>query len=128
MTPTLTISLLLLALVGLDATGDAFRFLNRQVLHHAMEVLMIAGFIALWAFFPFEPVYIIIYILGRLWLFDVLWNVITGQNPLYIGTSDLYGRSVRWIGEKLRVSYMHFSFMIKFMSFMAWIGLIIRFK
>ena len=65
------IPFLLLLLVILDASGDAFRLKGWQVLHHLFEAIQIAGWISIWALFGFDPVYIAFYILGRIVLFDI---------------------------------------------------------
>jgi len=143
MSTTLIISLLLL-LVAIDAIGDSFRFLNRQFLHHAMESIQIAGwfcFAVLFAFICMNSVqanqsvwmvilshwhYALIYVLGRIWLFDILWNILTGHDPLYMGKNDLFGRSVRLFSAWVMQDYKHFSFMLKFLALIAWIGLILK--
>ena len=118
------ISLLLLIII--DATGDALRFLNRSIASHTMESLQIAGWFAIWALFGFEWLYIPVYILGRIWLFDVLFNVLTAHDPLYMGKNDLFGLAVHKFSEWVRQDYKHFSFTIKFVSLIAWIGLLIK--
>jgi len=113
-------SLALLLLIILDATGDAFRLEGRQVLHHVVESFQIAGWLAVWALFDFNMVYIVMYILGRLILFDVTFNAIAGNSLLYMGENDLVGKGVRWFADLTKQNYIHFSFMLKFMSLLVW--------
>lgn len=141
---TTYITILLLLIVVIDATGDAFRFKGWDVVHHVMETLQIAAWFAfavLFAAFCMNSVhanesvmavvmgqwhYALIYVLGRIWLFDLLFNIITGHDPLYMGKSDLVGRSVIWFSGKVKQDYKHFSFIIKAMALIAWIGLMLN--
>jgi len=118
--------ILLLVLVVIDATGDAYRHMGRQYAHHAMEVFQIAGFFLLWALFGFKRVFILLYILGRIWLFDITYNLWCGFNWLYIGESDLGGEGIRWFAHLVKQNYYHFSFMIKFLSLVTWVGVFIK--
>jgi len=99
-----TISMLLLAIVMIDAVGDAMRFRHHQIIHHALEVLGIAvWFILMLQCESFEPVYIVMYTLGRIAIFDPLYNFTSGLPLKYIGNSSLYDRFLRkfatWISE-----------------------------
>lgn len=118
------IAICLLGLVIVDAVGDALRLKGKQILHHLAEALQIGGWLAIWAFLGFEWVYVPIYILGRLWLFDVIFNIVAGNRILYVGESDLWGLSIRGIAKLFKVQYEHPSFIFKFMSLIAWAGLI----
>jgi predicted Abi (CAAX) family protease len=90
MNEQLIISLILLSLVLLDAIGDAFRFRGWNIPHHIMEVFHVAGWITLWALFGFQVIYIPLYILGRIILFDIVFNLTAGLKIGHIGTSSLY--------------------------------------
>jgi len=67
-----------------------------------------------------------VYILGRIWLFDLLFNVLTGHNLLYMGKNDLFGRITIWFAGLVKQRYEHFSFMVKFLALIVWIGLILK--
>ena len=118
-------ALILLGLVVLDATGDAFRASGWQIPHHTIEVLQIAGWIALWALYGFKRYYIAMYILARIWAFDIVFNLWYGTKLLYLGHSDLVGLSVHWFADLVGHNYMHFSFILKFIAFVWWAGWLI---
>jgi len=118
-------ALALLLLVILDASGDAFRFKGWQFIHHLTESVQVAGWIAVWALFGFELVYIPIYILSRIILFDVIFNAISKHPLMYVGESDLFGGFIRWIGRIFKVPYEHPAFIFRVMAFIAWVGLVI---
>ena len=113
-------ALILLGLVVLDATGDVFRATRWQIPHHAMEVVQIAGWIAIWALYGFKRYYIAMYILARLWAFDLVYNLWFGHPLLYMGSSDLVGLSVRWFADLVKQNYLNFSFMLKFLALVWW--------
>jgi hypothetical protein len=118
----ITIGLVLLGLVILDGSGDAFRSKGWQILHHTMETIQIAGWILIWALFGFEPYYVAMYVLGRIWAFDLTWNLWTGNRILYVGTSDLFGRAIRGISNLFKVPYENTSFIIKLIAVAWWIA------
>lgn len=89
-------SLALLLLVVLDASGDAFRLNGWQAAHHVMETIQVAGWFAVWLLFRFNPVYIVMYLLGRFIGFDAIFNLITDNELFYVGESSLYGRFLSW--------------------------------
>jgi len=126
MDPKIVISLVLLLQVALDASGDAFRAKGWQVIHHFMEALQIAGWFLIWALFGFEPIFIPIYILGRIWLFDLIFNIWKGNHLLYLGENDVFGKVIRWFANLVKQNYMHFSFILKLMALVAWLGLMLR--
>ncbi len=90
------VTLILLAIAAIDAAGDAFRIHQWQNLHHGMEVVGIATWIAVWALFDFHWQYVTMYITGRIWLFDPLLNLIAGYKLTYAGKSSVYGRLLSW--------------------------------
>lgn len=96
------VALVLLGVAAIDAAGDAFRIHQWQIVHHSMEVLGVAVWIAVWALFEFRPVYITMYITGRIWLFDPLLNVIAGYKLSYAGKSSIYGRVMSWFMIKVK--------------------------
>ena len=114
------VCLLLLAQVILDATGDWFRTRGWGILHHAMEAIQIGGWLLIWALFGFKIVYVYMYILGRVWAFDIVYNIWHGGKLLYVGKFDLLGKAIRWLAEKTKQPYVHFSFTIKFIALIWW--------
>ena len=98
------ISLILLGIVLIDATGDGFRTRRWQILHHILEVLGIAMWISLLLVnIEFQPIHVIMYITGRIALFDPVYNLSSGNSLSYIGKSSLYDRLLRkfaaWVSE-----------------------------
>ena len=93
------ISLILLLLVVLDATGDALRSRGKQLLHHSIESIQIAIWIALWALFEFHWLYVLMYIFARFVFFDLIYNLIVGNKWYYVGVSSIYDRVFRAIGK-----------------------------
>jgi hypothetical protein len=119
-------SISLLVLVVFDAVGDAFRLRKWNVLHHVFEVFHVAGFFAIWALFGFEPVYVLLYILGRIVLFDIVFNLVAGLPITYIGTGSLYDIAVTKLGGWVKQNPANFAFIFRFMALVAWIGLLIK--
>lgn len=126
MDPKILIGLLLLLQVVLDATGDAFRAKGWQLAHHLTEGIQIAGWFLIWALFGFGYIFIPIYILGRIWLFDLLFNIWKGNQLLYMGENDVLGKAVRWFADLVGHNYMNFSFIIKLLALVGWIGLMLK--
>lgn len=93
------VTLILLAVCGIDAAGDAFRARKWQVIHHSMEVLGITAWFTIWALFEFQAIYLVMYITGRIFIFDVLFNLIARNKWTYVGTSSLYGRILKWFAN-----------------------------
>lgn len=96
------VSIILLGIMIIDAAGDAFRVHQWQIIHHLMEVLGVAAWIAVWALFDFHWAYIPMYITGRIWGFDPLFNLIAGYKLTYAGKSSLYGRVLSWFMIKVK--------------------------
>jgi len=96
------VSLVLLAIMAIDAAGDAFRIHKWQNLHHGMEVVGVAAWIAIWALFEFSPIYVVMYITGRIAFFDPLLNLIAGYKLTYAGKSSVYGRLLSWFMSKVK--------------------------
>lgn len=94
--------LLLLLQVVLDAAGDAFRTRKWQIPHHAFEALQIAVWIFIWAKFEFELYFIWMYVIGRFWAFDMVYNLITKEELWYVGKTSLYGRFFSWFIPKIK--------------------------
>jgi hypothetical protein len=116
------ISLLLLSLVVIDASGDALGLIGWQIPSHTMEVVQVAGWILIWALYGFKGYYIVMYVLGRIWAFDLVHNLWTGEHILYMGLNDIFGLSVRWFADLVKQNYYHFSFMLKFISLVWWVA------
>jgi len=96
------VSLVLLAVMLIDAAGDAFRIHQWQNLHHGMEVVGVGAWIAIWALFEFNPIYIVMYITGRIAIFDPVLNTIAGYKLTYAGKSSVYGRLLSWFMAKVK--------------------------
>lgn len=96
------VSIILLGIVIVDAAGDAFRIHQWQNVHHTMEVVGVATWIAVWASFGFRPEYIAMYITGRIWIFDPLLNLIAGYKLTYAGKSSVYGRLLSWFMDLVK--------------------------
>lgn len=124
MNEQLIISLILLSLVLLDAIGDAFRLRGWQIPHHLMEVAHVAGWIILWALIDFHVVYVPLYILGRIVLFDIVFNLTAGLSIGHIGTSSLYDIILTKLGGWVKQHPSHFVFIFRFMALVAWLGLV----
>jgi len=120
------VTIILLGIILADATGDAFRFKGWMLLHHSMEVIQIGGFLILWKLYGFRWAFVLLYILARLWLFDIVYNLICGFHLLYVGTTDPVDKGIRGFAYLVRQNYMHFSFMIKFIALVSLIGVFIR--
>lgn len=118
--------ILLLLLVILDASGDALRVMGFSVWHHIAEVAVIVGFILLWARFPFKWTYPLIYVLMRVWAFNLTFNICIGLPAGYLGTSNLYDRGIAWFAGAVQQDPRHFVFILSFMALVATIGLIIK--
>jgi hypothetical protein len=115
-------SLALLLLVILDATGDAFRIQGWQVLHHSIESLQVAGWLAVWILFRFNPVYIAMYILGRFVTFDVVLNLIVGNDWWYVGETSLYGRFLSWLAGLVKQPISMFVTAFKAIALFVWVA------
>ena len=115
-------SLALLAVVVLDASGDAFRLHGWQIAHHVMESIMVVSWIAIWALFKFNPVFIVMYILGRFIAFDMVFNLIVGNELFYVGSSSLYGRFLEWFTTTLKTPPSMLVSALKFMALAWWVA------
>ena len=122
----ITVTVLLLLQVALDASGDAFRFRTWQIAHHVMEASQVVLWVLLWACFGFRWRYLLLYVLGRLWLFNIIFNGWCGWEWLYLGTTDPVDISIRWFAELVKQNYLNFSFMVKFMSLVCWISVFVN--
>lgn len=124
MSEFIIVSLILLGIAAIDAAGDAFRIHQWQIVHHGMEVLGVAVWIAVWALFDFRPVYVTMYITGRIWLFDPLMNLIAGYKLTYSGKSSLYGRLLSWFQDKVK-NPGHLIWVLRGIAFIWWLAWII---
>ncbi len=122
----LIVSLFLLALVLVDAIGDAFRLRHWNIPHHLMEVFHIMGWVMIWALFGFLPVYIPLYILGRIVLFDIAFNLVGGLPIGHVGTNSIYDIIVTKIGGWVKQHPGHFAFIFRVMALTAWVGTLIK--
>lgn len=115
-------SLALLILVVLDGAGDAFRLQGWQIAHHTMEMVQVGGWVAIWALFRFNLVHIVMYILGRFVGFDMVFNLIAGNELLYVGESSLYGRFLVWFTGIIPTPTAMLVGMLKFMALIWWVA------
>jgi len=122
----LIVSLFLLGAVVVDALGDALRLNKELIAHHVMEVIHVALWVVIWAAFGFAPVYIAMYILGRIVLFDIVFNLAAGLPVFYIGTNSLYDIILTKFGGWVKQHPGHFAFIFRFMALVSWIGLLIK--
>jgi len=122
----LTVSLFLLGVVVVDALGDALRFLGKQIEHHVMEVIHVTLWVVIWAAFGFQWPYIAMYILGRIVIFDIVFNLAGGLPILHIGKSSLYDIFVTKLGGWVKQHPGHFAFIFRFMALISWIGLLVK--
>ena len=96
------VSLFLLGAVVVDALGDALRLLNKQIAHHTMEAVHLVIWVVIWAAFGFVPVYIAMYILGRVVAFDIVFNLAAGLPVFHVGNCSLYDRAITWFAGKVK--------------------------
>ena len=115
------VSLVLLGIMAIDAAGDAFRVHQWQVVHHLMEVVGIAVWVTVWALFEFSPLYLVMYITGRIALFDPLFNLIAGYKLTYSGKSSVYGRLLSWFQSKVKEPG-HLIWVLRAMAAIFWIA------
>lgn len=115
-------SLTLLLIILLDASGDAFRLHGWQVAHHIMEALQICGWLFIWFNFRFNPVWIVMYLLGRFVVFDVTFNLIAGLDWWYVGESSLYGRIIVWFSDLVKQPVALMVSMPKFIALVWWVA------
>jgi len=120
----IVISLILLGVSLIDAAGDAFRVRKWQVVHHSMEVLGIAVWFLIWGLFEFRYEYIIMYITGRIFCFDIVFNLIARNKWSYVGTSSLYGRILGWFTGIMKEPG-HLVWVIRVIALVWWIAWII---
>jgi hypothetical protein len=118
----LVVSLVLLILVLLDAIGDAFRLRNWQIPHHIVEVFHVAGWIGVWFAFDFQWLYLPIYILGRIVLFDIVFNLTAGLPIGHIGENSIYDIVVSKLGGWFKQNPANFAFIFRFIALLAWVG------
>lgn len=128
MNEQLIISLCLLALVVFDAIGDAFRFRGWNIPHHAVESIHVVGWFVIWALFgpDFLPVHVALYILGRVVLFDIVFNIAGGLPIGYVGENSLYDLAVKLWAKWVKQSPANFAFIFRLIAFVFWIGTLIK--
>jgi len=125
------VSLLLLVPVILDALGDSFRIRGWQNLHHTMEsareafwIGMIVAVSPLLGWLEFEWYYIGMYILGRIWLFDPILNLVSDFDFFYISDSSTDGRILIWLSSDkvFDVPVILPAAMVKFIALVWWVA------
>jgi len=123
MTEFTIVSLVLLAIVLLDAVGDGLRWQRKQVAHHVVEILREAVWLSMVAYFMDNWTIITMYVTARIAFFDPVINLVAGQPIGYAGTSSLYDRLLRWFSGKVKEPG-HLIWVIRVMAaiwFIAWI-------
>ena len=126
--------LLLLIPVVLDALGDAFRIRKWQNLHHLMEsareafwIALVVGVSPLLGWFEVEWYYIAMYILGRIWLFDLVLNLVADFDFFYVSDSSTDGRILIWLSSDkvFNVPVIYPTFIVKLMALVWWVAWLI---
>ena len=120
------LSIALVLMILLDASGDAFRTKDWQFIHHLMEAIHLGLWIAIWALFAFRWEWILVYVMARIWIFDLTYNIWVGNKLMYVGKNDLWGGFIRWWANLVKQPYENFSFIFKVMAFAVWIGMTIK--
>ena len=120
------VALLLLIPVMVDAVGDALRLRDKLVLHHIMEVLHIGCWISLWGMFGFDMWYVAFYILGRIILFDIVFNLSAGLPIGYVGSTSIYDSLLRLFGDWVKQHPANFAFITRALALVVWVALFIR--
>lgn len=90
------VSLILLGLVLLDAIGDGFRWIGKQVAHHIVEAIRELIWVSLVAYFMGNYWVILMYFVARIIFFDPIINLVAGKGLDYTGSSSIYDRALKW--------------------------------
>ena len=125
--------LVLLFQVVLDAVGDGFRVRGWQKPHHTMESVQIAVWLFLGAaiakeWVDFQWYYMWMYVLGRIWLFDLVMNPIMLQKLFYISKSSFDGAFYYWVmgdgnpNRKIQWPVTPFAIVIKALALIWWVS------
>jgi hypothetical protein len=133
MEPFMIMILILLGQVILDSVGDGCRARGWQKIHHSIESLQIGIWLSLlpaiyFGWLDFQWYYIWMYVLGRIWLFDLVINPIMKQKLFYVSDTSWDGVIYYLISgdgnpnRKKKWPVENFSFIFKLMAFVWWIG------
>lgn len=116
--------MILTVLVLLNALEDSFRDSNKKILAHIFNALHIAGWIYM---IQFELTYILViqYILIRFSLFDIIYNLIIGNNIFYVGNASIYDKFWQWIKVKTKFQINHLLFWLKLISLLIALSFLI---
>jgi hypothetical protein len=125
--------LFLLWQVIIDGLGDGFRVRKWQRPHHSMETLRIGGWLAYPAalslgWVDFQWYYIAMYILGRIWAFDLVYNLVARNKLFYVSKTSWDGVILWWIsgeddpGRKNRWPIGMVASMPKMISLLWWMA------
>jgi len=98
------ISLVLLAIVLLDAIGDGLRWNGKQVAHHAVEIIREGIWLSMVAIFMDNWLIVPMYIVARIIFFDPIINLVAGKGLGYVGSSSIYDRILKWFSFKVKES------------------------
>jgi len=118
------VSLILLGIVLLDAIGDGLRWIGKQVIHHIIEAVREAIWLALAVYFMGNYTIIPMYITARIALFDPVINLVAGEGLNYVGSNSLYDRALKWFTGKVKEPG-HLIWVIRAMALIAFIALIL---
>ena len=120
------LSLVLLSIVLLDALGDGLRWIGKQMIHHAIEALREAIWLAMVVYFTGNYTLIPIYITARVALFDPLINLIAGKTLNYVGSNSIYDRALKWFSNLKFIREQGFLiWVIRALALVAFIALIL---
>lgn len=106
--------------IALDAIGDALRDKRKLKLSHLFEAGMIAAFLALvllykdvrWQDHLFL---IVLYIVNRIFLFDIIYNKVKGNSISYIGDNSYYDDFFKLVLKKANPNMLMWS------KFVLWV-------
>jgi len=114
-------SIILLGAVVTDAIGDALRTRGKLIPHHIFEVAHVVVFFSVWASSNFVADYAVMYILGRIWAFDLIYNIAAGNKLTHIGSYSLYDKVMKWLTNTAREPG-HLVWVIRVMSLTWWLA------
>ena len=114
------LSLILLCLIILDATGDGLRWNGKQILHHSVEIVREGIWLSLLVYFTGEYLIIPMYILARVALFDPIINLVAGKGINHVGSNSIYDIVLKWFTGKVKEPG-HLIWVIRAIALIWWI-------
>ena len=115
------VSLVLLAIVLLDAVGDGLRWNGKQVAHHIVEIIREGIWLSMVAIFMDNWLIVPMYIVARIIFFDPIINLVAGKGLGYVGSSSIYDRILKWFSFKVKESGQ-LIWVLRAMALLAWIA------